>query len=210
MIRVGVTGTIGAGKSSVGRLFEAWGARRIDADALARQAVRPGSRALDRIRATWGDGVLLPGGELDRAALRRLVFADPEARRRLEAIVHPAIEALRVRALEEARAAGTDLVVAEIPLLYEKGLEGEFDLVIVVDAPVEERRRRVGLSRRLTPDEFDAMDAVQWTGARKRSRADVVIWNDGDEAALERSARAAWERVERLRKGENGPTPRRG
>lgn len=203
MIRAGLTGTIGAGKSSVGRLFEAWGARRIDADELARRIVRPGTQALERIREVWGAAILLPGGDLDRTALRRLVFRDPEARRRLEAIVHPEIEALRRRLFDEARSAGTKVVVAEVPLLYEKGIEGEFDIVVVVDATVEERRRRVRAERGLTAAEFDAMEAVQWTGRRKRALAEIVIWNDGDVDALERSARAAWDRIEGLRERES-------
>ncbi len=91
MILVGLTGALGAGKSAVGRLFEGWGARRIDADEMAREVVRPGRHAFERIRATWGEGVLAPDGSLDRAALRRIVTGDPGARRELEDIVHPAV-----------------------------------------------------------------------------------------------------------------------
>lgn len=195
MIRIGLTGTLGAGKSTVGRLFEAWGAYRIDADELAREAVRPGSRALERIREVWGDRVLTGDGTLDRAALRGVVADDPEARARLERIVHPEVGRLREARREEAARRGAAVVVEEVPLLYEAGLEGEFDLVVAVDAPEEARRRRVARDRRMTPEEFDAMGAAQLPGGAKRSRADIVIWNADDREALEREARRAWERI---------------
>lgn len=195
MIRVGITGTLGAGKSALGRLFESWGAFRIDADDLAREAVRPGSPALDRIREAWGDRALADDGTLDRGALRRIVAADPEARRRLERIVHPEVGRLREARRAEAARRGAEVVVEEVPLLYEVGLEGEFDLVVAVDAREETRRRRVTREREVTPGEFDAMSAAQLPGEEKRARADLVIWNDGDRRALEREARRAWRRI---------------
>ncbi len=122
MILVGLTGTIGAGKSTVGRLFEGWGARRLDTDEMAREVVLPGRPAFERIRVTWGEGVLAPDGSLDRAALRRIVAGDPGARRELEHIVHPAVLELMEGRLEEARAAGTAITVIEVPLLFETDL----------------------------------------------------------------------------------------
>jgi dephospho-CoA kinase len=195
MIRIGLTGTIGAGKSTVGALFESWGARRIDADELARQAVEPGTRAIAAIKETFGSGVILPDGSLDRVGLRGIVFADPEARARLEEIVHPAVDRLRAALLEDAASEGTSVFVLEIPLLFEKNRAREFDAIVAVDAPVEMRRRRVGETRGITPGEFAAMDAAQWDGERKRAAADHVVWNDGDRAKLEREARAAWDAV---------------
>lgn len=200
MIRVGLTGTLGAGKSTVGRLFERWGAFRVDADRLAREAVEPGSGALERIRRTWGDRVLDAEGVLDRGALRRLVTRDPEARRRLERIVHPEVARLRAERRREAEDRGVEVFVEEVPLLFEVGLEEEFDRVVVVDAPEETRRRRVSRGREIDAAEFEAMDAAQMTGAEKRARADHVIWNDGDRASLERKARKVWERI----RGEGG------
>lgn len=195
MIRVGLTGTLGAGKSTVGELFEAWGACRIDADELAREAVRPGSPALEEIRRVWGEGVLRDDGRLDREEMRRRVFGDAEERRRLEEIVHPEVGRLRQRRTRRAAESGADVVVSEIPLLFEKGMEEEFDTVVVVDAARPTRRRRVVESRDVDAATFDAMESTQWPGARKRRTADHVIENDGSLAALERAARTVWERI---------------
>ncbi|MFW6192127.1 MAG: dephospho-CoA kinase [Gemmatimonadota bacterium] len=195
MIRVGLTGTLGAGKSTVGRLFESWGAWRIDADELAREAVAPGTPGLEAIRERWGERVIAGDGSLDRAALRDEVFEDDEARRALEDIVHPAVRRLRAEAVREAERAGARVVVGEVPLLFETGMAGEFDVVVVVDAPRELRSRRVREARDLDASTFAAMDAAQWSGERKRERADHVIWNGGTRDELERSARRVWEAI---------------
>ncbi len=198
MILVGLTGTIGAGKSAVGRLFEGWGARRIDADEMAREVVRPGLQAFERIRATWGEGVLAPDGSLDRAALRRIVAGDPGARRELEHIVHPAVLELLEGRLEEARAAGTAITVIEVPLLFETDLDELCDVVVTVDAPLEERKRRIGSARRMSQEEFVALDAAQMLAEEKGRRADIVVENAGSLEELEEAASRAWERIERL------------
>ena len=195
MIRLGLTGTLGAGKSTVGRLFEAWGAWRIDADRLAREAVEPGTPGHAAVLDHFGDGVRASDGSIDRAALRKIVFADEDARRQLEAIVHPEVDRLRQAELERAVRDGAEVVVFEIPLLYETGIADQFDAVVVVDAPVEIRRRRVIEARGLDAETFDAIDGAQWPGERKRAAADAVVWNDGDEATLKRRAREAWDDV---------------
>lgn len=195
MNRIGLTGTLGAGKSTVGRLFESWGAWRIDADRLAREAVEPGTPAHAAVIERFGERVRTPYGSIDRAALRQIVFDDPESRKALEAIVHPEVDRLRQRDFERAVQAGAEIVVFEIPLLFETGIAEQFDHVVVVDAPHEIRRRRVADARGLEPDTFDAIDATQWPGERKRAAADAVVWNDGDEATLERRAREAWDAV---------------
>ena len=195
MIRIGLTGTMGAGKSTVSGLFESWGARRVDADVLARQVVEPGQPGLEAIRRTFGARMLRSDGTLDRAALRAVVFEDPAALRRLEAIIHPAVDRRRAVLLEDARREGARVAVIEIPLLFEKELRGEFDTVVVVDAPEDVRRRRVYETRGLTPEEFSAMDSAQWPGERKRAAADHVIWNDDDLASLESEAREVWDAV---------------
>ena len=195
MILVGLTGTVGAGKSTVGRLFEAWGAWRVDADELAREAVEPGSPALEAIRGRWGDRVLNDDGSLDRAAMREEVFGRPEERELLEAIVHPAVRDLRGRELEAARRAGARIVVVEIPLLFETGLQDEFDRVVVVDAPARVRRRRIVEERGLDESTFEGIEAAQWAAGRKREAADLVIENAGGREELERRARTAWERI---------------
>lgn len=195
MNRIGLTGTLGAGKSTVGRLFDTWGAWRIDADRLAREAVEPGTPGHAAVIERFGERVRAADGSIDRAALRRIVFEDPEARVALEEIVHPEVDRLRRREVERATRAGAGIVVFEIPLLFEAGIAGQFDHVVVVDAPPEVRRRRVVEARGLESDMFAAIDATQWSGERKRAAADAVVWNDGDEATLERRAREAWELV---------------
>jgi dephospho-CoA kinase len=195
VIRIGLTGTMGAGKSTVGALFGSWGARRVDADVLARQVVEPGQPGLQAIAEAFGARMLRADGTLDRAALRAIVFQDSAALRRLEAIIHPAVDLLRAALLEEARREGARVAVIEIPLLFEKGLSDEFDAVVVVDAPEDVRRRRVYESRGLTPEESSAMDSAQWPGEHKRAAADHVIWNDDDLASLESEAREVWDAV---------------
>ncbi len=192
MLRVGLTGNIASGKSTVASLWRRRGARVIDADELARQAVEPGSAALERIAQRWGPGVRLPSGELDRAALRDVVFRDPAERRALEEIVHPEVQRLRTAELEKARRERLDLVVADIPLLFEAGLEGDFDLIVLVDSPEAVRRDRLVQSRGLGTAEAQRMIDAQWPASRKRDRADVVIENDGSLADLEARADEVW------------------
>ncbi len=198
-MRVGLTGTLAAGKTAVGRLFESWGATRIDADELARVAVAPGSDGLAAIRAEWGEKVLAPDGSLDRSAMRAMAFDDADALRRLEQIVHGAVRRLREEEREQAREAGAALVVEEVPLLYEVGLEAEYDVVIVVDAPFEVRRERAMRARDWVPGEFEAIDAVQLSAGEKRARADFVIENAGTPAELEEAARAVWHKLLSMR-----------
>ncbi len=197
MLRVGLTGNIGSGKSTVARMWRARGAAVIDADALARRAVAPGSAGLARIAEEFGPGVLAGDGTLDRAALRDVVFRDAGRRRRLEAIVHPEVE--RLRRLEEERLeeAGARLVVHEVPLLFEVGLDAAMDVVVFVDAPAAVRRERIIRTRGLAPDEADRMIHTQEPAAEKRERADIVIENAGDIATLEERADEAWKELER-------------
>lgn len=192
MLKVGLTGNIAAGKSSVVGVWRSLGARVVDADELARRAVEPGTPALARIVEAWGPGVLDAAGALDRASLRRIVFADPDARARLEGIVHPAVYALREEAYRGAAESGAPLVVADIPLLFEVGLADEFDVVVLVDAPEAERLRRLVEDRGLDPEEARRMVAAQMPAELKRARADLVIENGGTVQELEARARQAW------------------
>lgn len=192
-LRVGLTGSLAAGKSTVGELFESWGAVRIDADALAREAVRPGSETLERLRERWGDEILAPDGSLDRTAMRRRVFDDDDARRELENVVHERVRELREARVRAAAEAGVRTVVEEIPLLYEAGLEGDFDVVVVVDAPAPLRTRRAREARGWSEEEFAAVERAQMPAPEKRRRADHVIENDGDLEALRREARRVWD-----------------
>lgn len=196
MRRVGLTGNIAAGKSSVARVWESLGATVIDADRLARQATEPGSPALGMIVDAWGPGVLDAEGALDRAALRRIVFRDPEERLRLERIVHPAVAALRDQAYGDAEARGEPVVVADIPLLFEAGLVEEFDRIVLVDAPEATRLRRLVEERGMDPEEARRMVAAQMPAEAKRARADVIIDNSGSRAELERHAAEVWKQIQ--------------
>lgn len=197
MLKVGLTGNIAAGKSTVARVWRSLGAHVVDADELARRAVDPGTPAHAAIADTWGRRVLDDAGELDRAALRAIVFEDPEARERLEEIVHPAVAALRDQEYAEALERGETLVVADIPLLFEVGMVGDFDVVVLVDAPEATRLMRLVGDRGLDPDEARRIIAAQMPSELKRARADLVIDNAGSVGELERRAREAWEELVR-------------
>lgn len=195
MRTIALTGTVAAGKSTVAGLFRRLGATVIDADAIVRELQQPGEPVFDAIIAVFGSGVRRADGGLDRAALRARVLADPDERAALERIVHPAVETRRRALQEQARSAGARVVVAEMPLLFEAADPSEYDGVIVVDAPVAERRRRLIAERGLDRATADALMASQWTPQRKRERATWVIDNDGDRATLESRTRDVWKEL---------------
>ncbi len=184
MVVVGLTGNVAAGKSSVAELWRDAGVPVLSADALARDVTGPGTEALARIAELFGRGVIGENGGLDRAAVRRIVFRDARARRRLEAIVHPGVRRLRDQWTRRQREAGVELVVWEIPLLFETGMQDEADVVVVVDAPVEVRRRRIVETRGLGEEEAEAVMAAQLPAEEKRRRADHVVDNAGTRAEL--------------------------
>ena len=196
MLKVGLTGNIAAGKSSVANAWRQLGGTVIDADELSRLAVEPGTPAHAAIAAEWGTWVLEEGGSLDRAALRQIVFADPEARARLESIVHPAVASLRDDEFRAAAERGERLVVADIPLLFEVGMADEFDVVVLVDAPEETRLMRLVGDRGLAPEEARRIMAAQMPAELKRARADVVIENTRALADLERRAGEVWQALQ--------------
>ncbi|MBP7549902.1 MAG: dephospho-CoA kinase [Gemmatimonadaceae bacterium] len=198
---VGLTGNIAAGKSAVAARLAAHGVPVVDADRLAREAVAPGSPALAAIVARWGPSVRLPDGTLDRGALRRIVFADPTERRALDAIVHPEVARLRDAALAAHRAHGERLVVCDIPLLFEAGLEDTVDHIVLVDAPAVLRRERLLRDRGLAPEDADAMIAAQQPSAEKRGRSQDIIDNTGTRAELDAAVDALHERLLALAAG---------
>ncbi len=188
---VAVTGNIASGKSTVSRMLEALGAHRVDADQLARDVVAPGTPALAAIAARWPTA-LAADGSLDRAALRRIVFRAPLERAALEAITHPAIGVLRDAAFAAARHAGAALIVYEVPLLFETGLEPSVDRVVLVDAPEPVRCARLMRDRGLSREDAEAAIAAQMPASEKRARAHHVIDNDGSTAELTEAVRALW------------------
>lgn len=197
MLSIALTGNIGAGKSEVLRRFREWGATVIDADQLVREAQQPGTDVMNAIIGRFGRELLLPSGELDRAALRGRVIGDDEALSALNGIVHPAVRKRREQLVAEALGRGDALVVNDIPLLFEAADPGAFDLVVLVDAPTDVRRERLIRHRSLTAQEADRMIEAQIPAARKRERADLIIENGGTLADLDRSARTAWEEIRR-------------
>lgn len=190
---VALTGNVAAGKSTVANLLRSWGATVIDADVLVRELQRPGTPVFNAIVAHFGPEIRRADGGLDRAALRKQIVADPEAKRALERIVHPAVEARREALVAEARQRGDAVVISDIPLLFEAVDPARFDGVILVDAPVRYRHARLVHDRGLPPDEADALIAVQMPAEVKRPLATWIIDNDSDRATLERRTRAVWE-----------------
>ncbi|HUF49808.1 MAG TPA: dephospho-CoA kinase [Longimicrobiales bacterium] len=199
LFRIALTGNIASGKSEVAAVWQQAGATVIDADELARRAVEPGSDALERLVAAFGPGIMASDGTLDRAAMRRIAFEDDTARHMLEAIVHPEVERLRLETEQQARQRGVRTIVHAIPLLFETGMDDEFDVIVLVDAPEHSRRERLARSRGLTDAEAAAMIGAQLPAAEKRARAHHVIDNDGTLAQLRTRALQVWSRSNRRR-----------
>ncbi|MCG7525685.1 dephospho-CoA kinase [Streptomyces sp. OfavH-34-F] len=200
MLKVGLTGGIGAGKSEVSRLLVGHGAVLIDADRIAREVVEPGTPGLAAVVQEFGTGILAPDGTLDRPALGAVVFADPDRLAALNAIVHPLV---RDRSAELEQAAGPDsVVVHDVPLLTENGLAPLYDLVVVVDAAPETQLDRLVRLRGMTEEDARARMAAQATREQRRAIADLVIDNDGPVEELADRVRAVW--AELVRRAEAG------
>ena len=192
-LRVGLTGGIGSGKSTVARLLARHGALVVDTDAIARRLTQPGGAAIEPLRSAFGDSVIRPDGGLDRKQMRQLVFADADMRRQLEAILHPMIadEAQR----EAAAGAGVPVVVFDVPLLVESGRwRGLVHRIVLVDCSEPTQIARVMRRSGWTADGVRAVIATQATREQRRQQADDVLFNDGiDEAELERRVDALWD-----------------
>lgn len=202
MLRVGLTGGIGSGKSAVSSRLAARGAVLIDSDVLAREVVAKGTDGLAEVVAEFGDDVLTAAGELDRPALGRIVFGDEPARRRLEAIVHPRV---RARAAEiEAQAADDAIVVHDIPLLVETGQADHFDLLLVVDVPVEVQVERLTSQRGMSDEEAKRRIASQASREQRLEAADLVVDNSGTLEDLDRRIDEVWTTLQ-----QHGPDTKR-
>jgi len=190
VLRVGLTGGIGSGKSAVARRLVEHGAVLVDADAIAREVVAVGTPGLAAVLAEFGVGVRAPGGGLDRPKLAEVVFADQDALRRLNAIVHPLVLARRTELVD---AAPPDAVVVEdVPLLVENQLGGAYDLVLVVEAPEAVRVDRLRRDRGMTEAEARSRMAAQASDADRRAVADVVVVNDGSRDELADRVDVVW------------------
>jgi dephospho-CoA kinase len=192
MLLVGLTGNIGSGKSTVTQMLSERGATIIDADVLARRAVELGTAAYAKIVARWGSSILAPDNHLDRAALRRVVFADHAQLEELNQIVHPEVERLRMRLIDQARRRGDRVVVCDIPLLFERHMTDRFDRIVLVDAHRAIRLERLVKERGLRETEAMDMIAAQMPAELKRARADFIVENDGTFAQLERRVNEVW------------------
>lgn len=192
-MRVGLTGGVASGKSSVSSILRELGAVVIDADQLAREVVAKGTPGLERVVEAFGPEVLTADGDLDRPKVGSIVFADEDQRRVLESIVHPLVFD-RIVALEEA-ASEADVVVHDIPLLAESGRADTFDAVIVVDAPAEVQIERMVRDRGWTGEEAEARIAAQAGREDRRAIATYVIDNTGTLEELEARVRQVWEEL---------------
>jgi dephospho-CoA kinase len=192
---VAVTGNIASGKSTVARLFESWGAGRIDADALTRELQLPGTPVFQAIVRRFGPSVVAPDGALDRACLRKIILTDPTARTDLNAIVHPAVYIRIGEELAAFRSRDQPVAVVEVPLLFETGAAGRFDQVVLVEAPREQIIERLVRIRGLDPETARRFLDAQAPADSARERSDFVIRNDGSMEALEREARVVWRKL---------------
>lgn len=195
-MKVGLTGGIGSGKSEVSRRLADRGALVIDADRIAREVVEPGTVGLARVVEAFGPQVLREDGTLNREKLGSIVFSDPEALRRLNAIVHPLVGE-RAAALQAAAPPGA-IVVYDVPLLVENGLADQYDVVVVVDAAEETRLDRLVRLRGMTEADAKARMAAQASREERLRVADIVIPNDGSLAELRRHVDEVWERLVRM------------
>ncbi|MFI6522710.1 dephospho-CoA kinase [Spirillospora sp. NPDC050679] len=194
MLKVGLTGGIGSGKSEVSARLAAHGAVVIDADKIAREVVEPGTPGLAAVVAEFGEGVLLPGGGLDRERVGSIVFADAERLKALNAIVHPLVGE-RMQELMDAAPADA-IVVYDVPLLAENGLAGFYDVVVVVDASVETQLDRLTGRRGMTREAAQARIDAQATREQRRAVAHHVIDNSGSLEDLRARVDALWKELE--------------
>jgi dephospho-CoA kinase len=193
---IGLTGGIGAGKSAVADFFSRKGATIVDTDLIAREVVTPPSPVLDALVKEFGSGIVRADGTLDRTALAAAVFGDREREARLNQITHPAI---RERTLAAMRAQpASEMVVVVVPLLLQSGFDSYCDQVVSVVAPRAQRVERAMRRDGMSSDQVEKRMAAQLSDEEYEKRADIVVRNDGDMAALERAVDEAWSELERL------------
>jgi dephospho-CoA kinase len=198
MLKIALTGGPGSGKSTVARMFRELGAEVLDADEVARAVVEPGTPTWEELRREFGPEFFLADGSLHRAQMADLVFRDAEARRRLNAILHPAVTREMARRLADLAARGVGLVVVEVPLLFEAGLEKNYDKIIVVDAGEEQQEARLRRRDRRPPEEARGIIQAQWPLAEKKARADYVVDNRGSVADTRARVKKLWQELQLL------------
>ena len=193
MYLVGLTGGIASGKSTVASAWAELGGIEIDADQLAREVVEVGTPGLSAVRKEFGDAVINQG-QLDRSALGKIVFADSEKRRQLEAIIHPLVKQLAKEKI--AQLPQDSIVIYNVPLLVEASVDLDFDKVITVEAPVEKQIERLVLIRKMSREEAMARVAAQANPAQRANAADVILNSNQDLHLLLKDARRVWQQIE--------------
>jgi dephospho-CoA kinase len=198
MLKVAVTGGAGSGKSTVVQMFKDLGAQVLDADEVARQVVAVGEPAWEELRRTWGPEFFHEDGSLDRAKVAQRVFSDPQARRRLNELIHPQV-ARKIKArLEELEQQGEPLVVVEVPLLFEAGLQSAYDRVVVVFAEPEDQVSRLGVRDQRPEGEVTGILKAQWPLKEKLAQADYVVDNCGSLSQTQLQVENIWRDLKNL------------
>jgi dephospho-CoA kinase len=192
---IGLTGGIASGKSTVAAILRRLGAAIVNADELSREVVQPGTPGWKEIVDTFGTEILQPDGTVDRQRLRKIIFSDPAARKKLEAVIHPRVRALAQQRFQEHAAAGFEIVVYEVPLLFEGNLQNSLRPVVLVATNVETQKKRLQDRDHLAESEADKHIIAQMSLEEKRRLADYVIENDGTLDELERRVRAVLEEI---------------
>ena len=192
MLKIAITGGAGTGKSTVARMFAELGAEVLDADVIAREAVAVGTPAWVELRRRYGPEFFYENGELNRSRLAQRVFADPEERRYLNALIHPVVAQKLQARFADLEQRGVELVMVEVPLLFETGREQGFDRVIVAAAPEAVQIRRLKGRDRRGPEEIRGILQAQWPLADKVARADYVVDNGGSRRATARQVKNIW------------------
>ncbi|MDP4622237.1 MAG: dephospho-CoA kinase [Hydrogenophaga sp.] len=179
--RIGLTGGIGSGKSTVANFLARRGAAIVDADAISRSLTAPGGRAIAAIARTFGDEMVGTDGAMDRAAMRERIFSDPQAKRQLEHIIHPLVGQITAEQAQAAVQSGQRVVVFDVPLLVESGerWRQQVDRVVVVDCDVETQKQRVMARSGLSAEEVERIVAQQASRAQRLTCADLVVFNQG-------------------------------
>jgi dephospho-CoA kinase len=200
MLKIAITGGAGSGKSTVARMFRELGAEVLDADAAAREAVAVGTPAWQELRRLFGEEYFHPDGSLNRPKVAQLVFADPEARKILNDLVHPRVAAALQRRLKEMERQGANLVLVDVPLLFEAGLESAYDRVIVVYVDLEDQVRRLQDRNGRGAEEIAGLLSAQWPLADKAARADFVVDNRGPLAETGARVQEIWAELQKIGK----------
>ena len=199
ILKIGVTGSAGSGKSLVCRRFKTLGLVTLDCDQIAREIVEPGQPAYKEVVALFGERVIGPDGTLDRAGLRKIILAQPQRRKQLEGILHPGIIAEMVRQMETTDYTKAPACAVEVPLLFELKMEDHFDVTVAVATQDETLVERIAARDKVSPAAAAKMLALQMPQDEKMTRADHVIQNTGDEDALTARVDALWQSLKKQR-----------